>query len=96
MNLILLFLIQDGFEKLSEELNDADWNAFPIGEKYGIWIPIVLVIVVFFGFSYLTKIIENEQKIKILIVKEDYTSGISYYISSGICYIRSLLIINHF
>ena len=62
MNLILLFLIQDGFEKLSEELNDADWNAFPIGEKYGIWIPIALVIVVFFGFSYLTKIIENEQK----------------------------------
>ena len=60
MNLILLFLIQDGFKELLEELNDADWNAFPIGEEYGIWIPIAIVIVVSFGFSYLTKIIENE------------------------------------
>ena len=33
MNLISLFLIQDGFKELSEELNDADWNAFPIGEE---------------------------------------------------------------
>ena len=60
MKLISLFLIQDGFKELSEELNDADWNAFPIGKEYGIWIPIAVVIVVFFGFSYLTKIIENE------------------------------------
>jgi hypothetical protein len=60
IKLISLFLIQDGFKKLSEELNDADWNAFPIGEEYGIWIPITLVVVVFFGFSYLAKIIENE------------------------------------
>ena len=60
MNLISLFLIQNGFKEFSEELNDADWNAFPIGEEYGIWIPIALVVVVFFGFSYLTKIIEND------------------------------------
>ena len=60
MKLILLFLIQDGFKELSEELNDADWNAFPIGEEYGIWIPIAIVVFVFFGFSYLTKIIEYE------------------------------------
>ena len=60
IKLISLFLIQDGFKKLSEELNDADWNAFPIGEEYGIWIPITLVVVMFFGFSYLAKIIENE------------------------------------
>ena len=60
MKLILLFIIQDGFKELSEELNDADWNAFPIGEEYGIWIPIGIVVFVFFGFSYLTKIIENE------------------------------------
>ena len=60
IKLISLFLIQDGFKELSEELNDADWNAFPIGEEYGIWIPITLVVVVFFSFSYLAKIIENE------------------------------------
>ena len=62
MKLISLFLIQDGSKELSEKLNDAVavWNAFPIGEEYGIWIPIALVVVVFFGFSYLTKIIENE------------------------------------
>ena len=60
MNLISLFLIQDGFKEFSEELNDSDWNTFPIGEEYGIWIPIALVVVVFFGFSYLTKIIEND------------------------------------
>tara|TARA_B100000767_G_scaffold113683_1_gene108439 strand:+ start:2785 stop:2970 length:186 start_codon:yes stop_codon:yes gene_type:complete len=60
IKLISLFLIQDGFKELSEELNDADWNAFPIGEEYGIWIPITLVVFVFFGFSYLAKIIENE------------------------------------
>ncbi|MDA9630590.1 hypothetical protein N9S80_01955 [Flavobacteriaceae bacterium] len=60
IKLISLFLIQDGFKELSEELNDADWNTFPIGEEYGIWIPITLVVVVFFGFSYLAKIIENE------------------------------------
>ena len=60
IKLISLFLIQDGFKELSEELNDADWNAFPVGEEYGIWIPITLVVFVFFGFSYLAKIIENE------------------------------------
>jgi len=60
IKLISLFLIQDGFKELSEELNDADWNAFPIGEEYGIWIPITLVVIVLFGFSFLAKIIENE------------------------------------
>jgi|TARA_B110000467_G_C18328270_1_gene490896 hypothetical protein len=57
---LALFNVQDGFQELSEELNDADWNAFPIGEEYGILIPITLVLIVFFGFIFMAKIIENE------------------------------------
>ena len=59
-NLLLLDQSQGGLQELSKELNDVDWTAFPIGEYYGVWIPITVVLVVFFGFRYLAEIIEKE------------------------------------
>ncbi|MDA7712334.1 hypothetical protein N8873_09795 [Flavobacteriaceae bacterium] len=59
-NLLLLDQSQGGLQELSKELNDVDWTAFPIGEHYGVWIPITVVLVVFFGFRYLAEIIEKE------------------------------------
>ena len=59
-NLLLLDQSQGGLQELSKELNDVDWTAFPIGEQYCVWIPITVVLVVFFGFRYLAEIIEKE------------------------------------
>ena len=41
------------------ELNDVDWIAFPISEEFGVWIPLALVFIVFFGFRFLAKTIER-------------------------------------
>ena len=56
-----LFINQNDLMELSNELNSVDWNAFPIGEKYGVWIPLAIILVVFFGFRYLAQIIENDE-----------------------------------
>lgn len=55
-----LLMIQNDLKDLSDELNRTDWSAFPIGEEYGVWIPIAVIIAVFFGFRYLAQLIENE------------------------------------
>ena len=56
-----LLIIQNDLKEFSEELNNTDWSAFPIGEEYGVWIPIAIILVVFFGFRYLAQIIENDE-----------------------------------
>jgi len=48
-----LLIIQNDLKEFSDELNNTDWSAFPIGEEYGVWIPLAIVLVVFFGFRYL-------------------------------------------
>lgn len=53
-------MIQNDLKELSDELNRTDWSAFPIGEEYGVWIPIAVIIAVFFGFRYMAQLIENE------------------------------------
>ncbi len=50
--------VEGEFEDFSE-LNDVDWSAFPISEEFGAWIPISLVLIVFFGFRFLAKTIER-------------------------------------
>lgn len=55
-----LLMIQNDLKDLSDELNRTDWSAFPIGEEYGVWIPIAVIIAVFFGFRYMAQLIENE------------------------------------
>ncbi|MDA0793556.1 MAG: hypothetical protein O3C13_02915 [Bacteroidetes bacterium] len=55
-----LLIIQNDLKELSDELNRTDWSAFPIGDEYGVWIPIAVIIAVFFGFRYLAQLIENE------------------------------------
>ena len=56
-----LLIIQNYLKEFSDELNNTDWSAFPIGEEYGVWIPLAIVLVVFFGFIYLAQIIEKEE-----------------------------------
>jgi len=56
-----LLIIQNYLKEFSDELNNTDWSAFPIGEEYGVWIPLAIVLVVFFGFRYLAQIIEKEE-----------------------------------
>lgn len=51
---------QKNLTELSNELNRTDWSAFPLGEEYGVWIPIAVIIAVFFGFRYMAQLIENE------------------------------------
>ncbi|HAS19838.1 MAG TPA: hypothetical protein DCR42_07535 [Flavobacteriaceae bacterium] len=62
MKNILFQVVQNqvGLQEFSEELNEVDWSAFPIGEAYGVWIPITAVLIVFFSFRFLAKMIENE------------------------------------
>ena len=55
-----LLIIQNDLKELSDELNRTDWSAFPIGDEYGVWIPMAVIIAVFFGFRYLAQLIENE------------------------------------
>ena len=55
-----LLIIQNDLKELSDELNRTDWSAFPIGDEYGVWIPIAVIIAVFFGFRYLAQLIEHE------------------------------------
>ena len=50
--------IREDLENYSE-LNDVDWSAFPISEEFGVWIPIALILIVFFGFRFLAKTIER-------------------------------------
>lgn len=59
--LILFYFLQEVEDEVEEfsELNDVDWNAFPISEEFGAWIPIALVFIVFFGFKFLAKTIER-------------------------------------
>lgn len=64
MRMILMTLIystQEVREDLENysELNDVDWSAFPISEEFGVWIPIALIFIVFFGFRFLAKTIER-------------------------------------
>jgi hypothetical protein len=57
----LFFSTQEVSEELEDfsELNDLDWGAFPISEDFGVWIPIALIFLVFFGFRFLAKTIER-------------------------------------
>lgn len=60
-SIILFYFIQEvegEFEDFSE-LSDVDWSAFPISEEFGAWIPISLILIVFFGFRFLAKTIER-------------------------------------
>tara|TARA_B100001057_G_scaffold440155_1_gene473870 strand:- start:344 stop:541 length:198 start_codon:yes stop_codon:yes gene_type:complete len=64
MRMILMTLFystQEVREELEDysELNDVDWSAFPISEEFGAWIPIALILIVFFGFRFLAKTIER-------------------------------------
>ena len=62
MILIKLFnSTQEDGEELEgyNELNDIEWSAFPISEEFGAWIPIALILIVFFGFRFLAKTIER-------------------------------------
>jgi hypothetical protein len=64
MRIILMTLFystQEAREDLENysELNDVDWSAFPISEDFGVWIPIALIFIVFFGFRFLAKTIER-------------------------------------
>jgi len=62
MILIKLFnSTQEHGEELEgyNELNDIEWSAFPISEEFGAWIPIALILIVFFGFRFLAKTIER-------------------------------------
>ncbi len=59
--IMLFYFIQEvkgEFEDFSE-LSDVDWSAFPISEEFGAWIPITLILIVFFGFRFLAKTIER-------------------------------------
>lgn len=59
--IMLFYFIQEvkgEFEDFSE-LSDVDWSAFPISEEFGAWIPISLILIVFFGFRFLAKTIER-------------------------------------
>jgi hypothetical protein len=59
-NIVLVTLnIQEDLQSLSKDLSNTDWSAFPLSEGSSIWIPIVLILVVFFGFRYLAKTIER-------------------------------------
>ena len=57
----LFYSTQEVREELEDysELNDVDWSAFPISEEFGAWIPIALILIVFFGFRFLAKTIER-------------------------------------
>ncbi len=61
ISITLFYSLQEAkgeFEEYSE-LNDVDWSAFPISEEFGVWIPIALIFIVFFGFRFLAKTIER-------------------------------------
>ncbi|MDG2108877.1 MAG: hypothetical protein P8J71_02895 [Flavobacteriaceae bacterium] len=61
ISIILFYFIQEvegEFEDFSE-LSDFDLSAFPISEEFGAWIPISLVLIVFFGFRFLAKTVER-------------------------------------
>ena len=60
MKKIIIFCTQNDLQGLSDELNNINWSAFPIGEKYGVIIPIAIIITVFFGFRYMAKLIEKD------------------------------------
>ncbi|MDA9844221.1 hypothetical protein N9C47_05145 [Flavobacteriaceae bacterium] len=53
-------IIQNDLKEISDELNSTDWSALPVGEEYGVWIPIAIIFAVFFGFRFMAKVIENE------------------------------------
>lgn len=55
-----ILIIQDDLNKFSDELNNVNWSAFPIGEEFGVWIPIAVSLIIFFGFMYMAQLIENE------------------------------------
>ena len=52
-------IIQNDLKEFSDELKSTDWSAFPVSEGSSIWNPILLILVVFFGFRYLAKTIER-------------------------------------
>lgn len=52
-------IIQNDLKELSDELKSTDWSAFPVSQGSSVWIPILLILVVFFGFRYLAKTIER-------------------------------------
>ena len=52
-------IIQNDLKEFSDELKSIDWSAFPVSEGSSVWIPILLILVVFFGFRYLAKTIER-------------------------------------
>lgn len=52
-------IIQNDLKEFSDELKSTDWSAFPVSEESSFWIPILLILVVFFGFRYLAKTIER-------------------------------------
>ena len=54
-----LLIIQNDLEEFSDELKSTDWSAFPVSESSSVWTPILLILVVFFGFRYLAKTIER-------------------------------------
>lgn len=54
-----LLIIQNDLEEFSDELKSSDWSAFPVSEGSSVWTPILLILVVFFGFRYLAKTIER-------------------------------------
>jgi hypothetical protein len=54
-----LLMTQNDLKELSDEFNSTDWSVFPLSEGSSTWIPILLILVVFFGFRYLAKTIER-------------------------------------
>ena len=41
------------------DLNDVNWSTVPLLDEFGAWVPIAIVLVVFFGFRFLAKTIER-------------------------------------
>jgi len=61
ISITLFYSIQEvkgEFEDYSD-LNDVNWSTVPLLDEFGAWVPIAIVLVVFFGFRFLAKTIER-------------------------------------
>ena len=54
-----LLFVQDDLNIIGSDLDKAEWSAFPIGEEFGFWIPLAVILAVFFGFRYMAILIDK-------------------------------------
>ena len=55
-----LLFIQDDLNIIGSDLDKAEWSSFPIGEEFGFWIPLAVILAVFFGFRYMAILIDKD------------------------------------